>query len=108
MSPAAGVAGRLSPTHDQGGGLGAEQREAHAHTGLTGEAPGGGLGSGHQAGEGERVGQRSVAQRGVEQATVRIVGAATGHLTHFCQLGQVLLNLCEQKQRETVGNGFTV
>lgn len=29
LSPAPRVAGRLSPTHDQGGGLGAEQREAH-------------------------------------------------------------------------------
>lgn len=83
----------MSPTHDHGGGLGAEQREAKT-AGFAGEAGGRRPGPGEQAGEVECVGEGSVAQRGVDQATVRIVGAPSGHLPYFCQLGQVLLNLC--------------
>lgn len=41
-----------------------------------------------------------MAQRGVEQATVRIIGAPSGHFPYFCQLGQVLLNLWKKKRRD--------
>lgn len=64
VSPAARVAG--GPTHEQGGGLGAEERKAAAAAGLARQTPGRRLGSGEQAGQRERVGQRAVAQGAVE------------------------------------------
>lgn len=39
-----------------------------------------------------------MAQRGVEQTTVRIIGAPSGHLPYFCQLGQVLFNFWRKKK----------